>query len=127
MRPKNKSYYLIREVSDMLGIPVYTIRFWETHFDQLCPAKNNGGQRRYTDHDIEVIKQIQHLVYGKGLKIKAAKEAMPRYFKYPPRHALVCRSVDKALTLLSEAKNRIEDVHAIVRIEAVEKYLREID
>ena len=38
-----KLYYSIGEVSDMLDVPVSTVRFWENEFDILKPMKNKKG------------------------------------------------------------------------------------
>lgn len=68
-------YYRIGEVSQMLSIPISTIRFWEKTFEQLSPTPINK-QRRYTEADIEVIKKIHYLLRIKGLKIDGAKEQL---------------------------------------------------
>ena len=69
-----KLYYSIREVSDGLGIPEHTLRFWEKEFSSsLNPKKTAGGSRQYTTKDIELIRLIRHLVKDQGLTIKAAR------------------------------------------------------
>jgi DNA-binding transcriptional MerR regulator len=69
-----KLYYSIREVSAELGIPEYTLRFWEKEFSSsLNPKKTAGGSRQYTTKDIELIRLIRHLVKDQGLTIKAAR------------------------------------------------------
>lgn len=39
----------------------------------------------------------------------------------------MCKSADDALRLLSEAKSRCEDAHAVARIEAVEGWIAGIE
>lgn len=68
-----KKYYSIREVSDMLGIPDSTLRYWEKEFKQICPKKNSKGIRQYTAQDIEQVRNVFHLVKEKDLTIKGAK------------------------------------------------------
>ena len=67
-----KLYYSIREVSKMLGIAEYTLRFWEKEITTLKPKKTGSGVRQYTQDDIDLIRLIQHLVKDQGLTIKAA-------------------------------------------------------
>ncbi|MDE5971804.1 MAG: MerR family transcriptional regulator, partial [Muribaculaceae bacterium] len=46
-----KKFYKIREVSELLGLPASTIRYWETEFDQLSPRRNDKGTRYFTPDD----------------------------------------------------------------------------
>ena len=68
-----KLYYSIREVSAMLGIAEYTLRFWEKEIPTLNPKKTDSGIRQYTQADIDLIRLIHHLVKEQGLTIKAAR------------------------------------------------------
>ena len=50
----------IRQVSEATGIPSHTLRFWEKAFPGILnPSRTAGGQRRYSQHDIEVIENIK--------------------------------------------------------------------
>lgn len=119
-----KSYYRIREVSAMLDIPAYTLRFWEDEFPQLNPHRTESGQRRYTPADVDVVERIKELLYVKGLKVEAAKELLnATYRKYPPRNPIKCESAEDAVRLLENVKATLEDAHAIARLEAVKKFL----
>lgn len=122
-----KSYYKIGEVSAMLDVPVSTLRFWEDTFEQLDPFRTPGGTRKYRPEDVEMCKLIKHLLRDKGLSLEYAKKQLADYRKYPPRHPFSCKSVEDALRLLSEAKNRCDDAHAVARIEAVERWIAKIE
>ena len=56
-----KLYYSISEVSKMVDLEPYVLRYWEREFSQLQPQKNRAGNRVYTEKDIEVIKLIKRL------------------------------------------------------------------
>ena len=71
-KPTDKKYYKISEVSEMLGIPASTLRFWETRFPTVKPHRNDRGTRFYTPSDIESIRMVNFLVKDKGLHISAA-------------------------------------------------------
>jgi transcriptional regulator, putative len=72
----NKKYYKIREVSELVGVPASTLRFWEGHFPEVVPMRNDRGSRFYTPRNIEKLRMVKYLVKEKGLKIEAAREQM---------------------------------------------------
>ncbi len=71
-----KLYYSIGEVADIFGVAPSLIRYWEAEFPSLRPAKNNRGERKYTQKDIETIKSIYHLLKEKGFTIEGAKKEL---------------------------------------------------
>ena len=58
----DKRYYKISDVSEILGLPIPTIRFWEGQFSELRPKRSDGGTRRHTPADIERLRVIRFLV-----------------------------------------------------------------
>jgi DNA-binding transcriptional MerR regulator len=71
-----KLYYSIGEVADMFHVAASVIRYWETEFPVLHPAKNSKGERKFTAKDIEILQQIYHLVKEKGFTIDGAKKEL---------------------------------------------------
>jgi DNA-binding transcriptional MerR regulator len=69
-----KRYYSISEVAEMFEVSKSLVRFWETEFDTLKPAKNSKGDRRFTPQNIEQIRQIYHLVKERGFTLNGAKQ-----------------------------------------------------
>lgn len=78
MEDLDKRYYRIREVAELLGLSLSTLRFWESQFTVLSPRRNNHGTRFYTPKDIETLRMIHFLVKEKGLKLEAAQEQIRR-------------------------------------------------
>ena len=56
-----KVYYSIKEVRQLVDLPLSTLRYWESQFEQLSPYKDEHGNRYYKESDIELIKQIKFL------------------------------------------------------------------
>jgi DNA-binding transcriptional MerR regulator len=71
-----KLYYSISEVSKMLGLEQYVLRYWETEFEQLRPQKNRAGNRIYTEKDIEIVKMIKRLTREDRYTIEGARQVM---------------------------------------------------
>ena len=57
-----KKYYKIREVAEMTGLPLSTLRYWESRFTIIKPKRNEHGTRFYTTSDEEKIRKVYILV-----------------------------------------------------------------
>ena len=77
----NKLYFSISEVSKMLSLKQYVLRYWETEFNQLKPDKNRAGNRIYREKDIETLKLIQELLHIRKFTIKGARNYLQEYKK----------------------------------------------
>jgi len=77
---KNKSikklYYSISEVSKITSLKQYVLRFWETEFPELKPAKNRAGNRIYKLSDIKLIFLIKKLLYEDRYTIEGARQKL---------------------------------------------------
>ena len=71
-----KLYYSIGEVSKMVGLKSYVLRYWETEFKQLAPPKNRAGNRTYRQKDIDLILKIKDLLHGKKFTIEGARSVI---------------------------------------------------
>ncbi len=71
-----KLYYSISEVSEMLGISLSNLRFWEKEFKQLKPRRNSKNTRFYSEEDLKLIKQIQFLVDEQKLTLEGVKQRL---------------------------------------------------
>lgn len=71
-----KLYYSISEVSKMVDLEQYVLRYWEREFSQLRPQKNRAGNRIYTEKDIEIIKLIKRLTREDRYTISGARQVL---------------------------------------------------
>lgn len=72
----NKLFFRIGEVCELTDTQPYVLRYWESEFPSLAPAKNNSGQRIYRRRDIETIFRIKTLLYEEGFTIAGAKKKL---------------------------------------------------
>jgi DNA-binding transcriptional MerR regulator len=70
------AFRTISEVSADLDIPQHVLRFWEGKFTQIKPLKRGGGRRYYRPDDVELLRGIQHLLYGDGYTIKGVQKLL---------------------------------------------------
>jgi len=72
----DKLYFRIGEVARLCHLPAYVLRFWETEFPQLKPAKSGTGQRMYRRRDVETVVRIKQLLYSDGFTIAGARQLL---------------------------------------------------
>ncbi|HJT16256.1 MAG TPA: MerR family transcriptional regulator [Thermoanaerobaculia bacterium] len=70
--------YKIGEVCKMADVQPYVLRYWETEFPALAPNKSGGGQRLYSQREIDTILRIKQLLYSEGFTIAGAKKQLER-------------------------------------------------
>src|SRR5271169_4653834 len=70
----DKLYFRIGEVSELLGVEAYVLRYWETEFPSLSPKKSGTGHRLYRRKDVELLLRIKHLLYEKRFTIDGARQ-----------------------------------------------------
>ncbi|MEO7793804.1 MAG: MerR family transcriptional regulator [Thermoanaerobaculia bacterium] len=66
----------IGEVCKLLDIQPYVLRYWETEFIALHPAKSQSGQRVYAEAEVATIRRIKELLYDEGYTIAGAKKKL---------------------------------------------------
>jgi DNA-binding transcriptional MerR regulator len=71
-----KLYYSIGEVSQITDVKPHVLRYWESLFNELRPAKNKAGKRVYTDKDIETVLKLKELIKGQKFSTAGAKKAI---------------------------------------------------
>jgi len=72
----DKLYFRIGEVSKLLKLEPYVLRFWEKEFPTLTPSKGANGRRMYRKKDVEMVVAIKKLLYEQGFTIAGAKKVL---------------------------------------------------
>ena len=105
-----KTYYKIKDVSDFVGVPPSTLRYWESEFpSDISPMRNRGNIRYYTPEDIETLRMIKFLLHERGMKIEAVKRELRSNRKNVSRRLKVLDKLEEVkaeLTLLLSALNK---------------------
>ena len=71
-----KIYFKIGEVSEIIGVEPYVLRYWETEFDLLKPSKAPSKHRLYKKRDVELLLDIKRLLYTEGFTIEGARKKL---------------------------------------------------
>jgi DNA-binding transcriptional MerR regulator len=72
----DKLFYKIGEVSRIVDVEPYVLRYWETEFPFLKPRKNKSGQRVYIKKDVELLITIKRLLYQERYTIEGVRKRL---------------------------------------------------
>ena len=57
----------------------HVLRYWESQFRFLNPAKNRSGNRVYKSREVEMIMLVKHLLYTEKFTIEGARQRLDAY------------------------------------------------
>ena len=104
--PDNKRFFRIGEVSRIIGVKPYVLRYWESEFPTLKPRRADSKQRTYRKEDIETLGEIKRLLYEEKLTIEGAKKRL--------KSAKQTATMDQA-NLLREIKEELAQILKILQ------------
>jgi DNA-binding transcriptional MerR regulator len=70
-----RMHFRIGELAEKVGVECFVIRFWEKEFKLKSP-RSRGGQRFYTQKELETFQTIKNLLYEQKFTIEGAKNVM---------------------------------------------------
>jgi DNA-binding transcriptional MerR regulator len=73
-----KAYFRIGEVSKILNVEPYVVRYWETEFRSVKPVRTRSAQRLYRKKDVQELLTIRNLLYLQRFTIDGAKKQLAR-------------------------------------------------
>jgi DNA-binding transcriptional MerR regulator len=83
----DKLVFRIGEVSRIVGVEPYVLRYWETEFSQLAPKKSGTGHRMYRRREVEQLLLIRQLLYDRQYTIKGARQYLKELSQRRPKAA----------------------------------------
>jgi len=72
----DKLFFRIGEVSYIVGVEPYVLRYWESEFRGLSPKKSGSGQRMFRRRDVELLLEIKRLLYERKFTIEGARKEL---------------------------------------------------
>lgn len=109
----DKTYFRIGEVSSILGVEPYVVRYWESEFKSVKPVRTRSDQRLYRRKDLEELLTIRDLLYRDHFTIKGAKNQLSR------RGSITCQEEEEGVAdlerqLLADVKVRLKQIREIL-------------
>jgi DNA-binding transcriptional MerR regulator len=71
--------FSIGEVCSLTDLKPHVLRYWESQFRFLNPAKNRSGNRVYQRKEIELIMLVKHLLYTEKYTIDGARQKIDEH------------------------------------------------
>ncbi len=80
MNSVTQSHYCVEEITKILNIKSYLLRFWESEFEELGPLISDDGNRIYTPRDLSILKKIKYLLMTEKQSLYKAKALISQEF-----------------------------------------------
>lgn len=78
-RSLQQEFFSIGEVCTLTELKPHVLRYWESQFRFLSPAKNRSGNRVYKAREVELIMLVKHLLYSEKYTIEGARKRIDEY------------------------------------------------
>lgn len=94
-----REFFSIGDVCDLTDLKPHVLRYWESQFRFLHPAKNRSGNRVYQRREVELIMLVKDLLYVDKYTIEGARARVDEFrksgeLKSAARSALEASTVD---------------------------------
>jgi DNA-binding transcriptional MerR regulator len=109
-----KIYFKIGEVSEIVGVEPYVLRYWETEFDLLKPSKAPSKHRLYKKRDVELLLDIKRLLYTEGFTIEGARKKLREVKKEEKDQLKLPLADQKYKNALIKVKKDLEALRKLV-------------
>jgi len=110
----DKLYYKIGEVSEITGVEPYVLRYWESEFRIVTPARTNSKHRLYRRRDLELILEIKKLLYEEKFTIAGAKKKLQKMKAWREEQLKLNLPERKYRDALLRVKEELEDLHGLL-------------
>lgn len=107
-----KKYFRIGEVSELIGVEAYVLRYWESEFPVVRPTKAGSGHRVYSRKDVEALYQIRQLLHVEKFSIKGAKKKLLEKKK---EHKELVQKQEPDYRLLKEFAQDIKELISLAK------------
>ncbi|BAH38646.1 MerR family transcriptional regulator [Gemmatimonas aurantiaca T-27] len=109
-----QEFYSIGDVCSLTELKPHVLRYWESQFKLLNPAKNRSGNRVYSRREVELILLVKHLLYTEKYTIDGARQKLDEHRKGgtlrpAAREALEVEALESLERELAELQALLDD------------------
>lgn len=107
-----QEFFSIGEVCQLTDLKPHVLRYWESQFRFLNPAKNRSGNRVYQRREVDLIQLVKHLLYTEKYTIEGARQKVDEHRKGGVVKAVAREAL--AVETLSELERELEQLAAVL-------------
>ena len=103
-----QEFFSIGEVCALTDLKPHVLRYWESQFRFLNPAKNRSGNRVYKSREVELIMLVKHLLYTEKYTIEGARQRIEQYRRSGDLKAQASRAASR--TTVTELRDQLDQI-----------------
>lgn len=107
-----QEFFSIGDVCQLTDLKPHVLRYWESQFRFLNPAKNRSGNRVYQRREVELIQLVKHLLYTEKYTIDGARRKVDEHRKGGTVRGAAREAL--AVETLAELERELEQLAAIL-------------
>ncbi len=107
-----QEFFSIGEVCALTDLKPHVLRYWESQFRFLNPAKNRSGNRVYKSREVELIMLVKHLLYTEKFTIEGARQRIEHYRRTGELRSAARSAIERET--LRELRESVEEVIMIL-------------
>ena len=107
-----QEFFSIGEVCALTDLKPHVLRYWESQFRFLNPAKNRSGNRVYKSREVELIMLVKHLLYTEKYTIEGARQRIEHYRRTGELRGAARTAMERET--LRELRETIEEIVMIL-------------
>jgi DNA-binding transcriptional MerR regulator len=121
-----QQFFSIGEVCALTDLKPHVLRYWESQFRFLNPAKNRSGNRVYKSREVEMIMLVKHLLYTEKFTIEGARQRLDAYrrtgeLKNAARAAMRWETVQEVRASLDDVLAVLEGREPAIRVQQADE------
>jgi DNA-binding transcriptional MerR regulator len=107
-----REFFSIGDVCELTELKPHVLRYWESQFRFLSPAKNRSGNRVYQRREIEMVQLVKHLLYTEKYTIDGARQKLDEFRKNGGMKPAARTGLD--LETVQQVEHDLRDILAIL-------------
>lgn len=111
-----QEFFSIGEVCELTDLKPHVLRYWESQFKFLNPAKNRSGNRVYQRREIELVLLVKHLLYVEKYTIDGARQKVEERRKTGELRDVAFGALN--VQVLEALEASLHDLHDLLHDEA---------
>jgi len=113
-----REFFSMGDVCNLTDLKPHVLRYWESQFRFLHPAKNRSGNRVYQRREIELIMLVRQLLYTEKYTIDGARQKIDEYKKNGELRSIARAALD--MQTIESLQNDLQSIASILEGEGEE-------